>query len=79
MSFMLRKVWHIQFLEEDAKTVLPRKLTFANVEKVRELSVKGGGLRDAESKQAFEHGLSIGRGGMYLALTPQQYAKLKTA
>jgi len=78
MSFMQRKGWTCQFLETDLQTVLPRRLSFADVEKVRELVKRGGGLPDLESAAALEHGIEIGRGGVWLNLTSPQYVKLKT-
>jgi hypothetical protein len=77
MSFMLRERWFCQFLEADLKTALPRKLSFAEVEKVRELAERGGGLPDLDSAAALEHGIEIGRGGVWLNLTPEQYVRLK--
>jgi hypothetical protein len=68
----------LQFLEPDLQTALPRKLSFADAEKVRELVKRGGGLPDLESAAALEHGIEIGRGGVWLSLTPEQYARLKT-
>jgi hypothetical protein len=38
---MLREGWHCQFLEEDCKTSLPRKFTFATADKVREMAERG--------------------------------------
>jgi hypothetical protein len=32
-----------------------------------------------ESKQALEHGIETGRGGVWLTLTPEQYARLRRA
>jgi hypothetical protein len=60
MSFMLRKGWFCQFLEQELQTALPRKLSFADVKKVRELAKRGGGLPDLESASALEHGIEIG-------------------
>ena len=34
---MFRQGWQVQFLEADLKTPLPRKLTFADADKIREL------------------------------------------
>jgi hypothetical protein len=42
MSFFLKSGWQVQFLEPDLKTPLPRKLTFADPEKIRELARRGG-------------------------------------
>jgi hypothetical protein len=37
----------------------------------------GGGMSDLASKQAVEHGIEMGRGGVYLKLTGKQYRALK--
>jgi hypothetical protein len=42
MQFTFRKGWYCQSLEEDAKTPLPRKLTFANDRKFSVATGKGG-------------------------------------
>jgi hypothetical protein len=76
MSFMQRKGWYCQFLEEDLKTCLPRTFTFATSDKVVEWIEKGRGLKDWADRQALEHGISMGRGGVFLNLTPEQYDKL---
>ena len=78
MSFQCRYGWHCQFLEEDLKTPLPRKLHFASPDKVVELVERGGGLSNLESRQALDQAIEIGRGGVFLSLTEEQYAKLKT-
>ena len=59
------------------KTPLPRKLTFTDPEKIRELARRGGAWRDSESRQVLEHAIETGRGGIYLRLTPDQYRKLR--
>ncbi|MEA2260566.1 MAG: hypothetical protein QOJ51_3391 [Acidobacteriaceae bacterium] len=76
MYFFLRSGWQVQFLEPDLKTPLPRKLTFADPEKTRELARHGGAWRDSESRQMLEHAIETGRGGVYLRLTPEQYRRL---
>ena len=58
MSFMLRQGWHCQFLEEDLKHALPRKLTFATPDKIMELVERTGALRDLACRQAVQHGIS---------------------
>jgi hypothetical protein len=77
MSFMDRKGWQVQFLEQDLKTPLPRKLHFASPDKVVELVERGGGLSNLESRQALDQAIEIGRGGVFLNLTEEQYARLK--
>jgi hypothetical protein len=77
MHFMIRDGWHCQFLEEDLKTPLPKRLTFGDVSKVRELAEKGRAFANLEARHAFNQGVEVGRGGIYLQLTEEQYAKLK--
>ena len=78
LSFQCRYGWHCQFLEQDLKTPLPRKLHFASPDKVVELVERGGGLSNLESRQALDQAIGIGRGGVFLNLTEEQYARLKT-
>jgi hypothetical protein len=77
MHFMLRGSWHCQFLEQDLKTSLPRMLIFSSAEKVRELAERSGAFKDLASKQAFDYGVNMGTGSVYLKLTREQYAALK--
>jgi hypothetical protein len=79
MSFFFRKAWQVQFLEADLKTPLPRKLTFADPDKIRELARRGEAWGTSEARQMIEHALETGRGGVYLRLTPDQYTKLRRA
>jgi hypothetical protein len=78
MTFINRFGWSCQFLEPDLKTPLPRRLRFKSPDKIVELVERGGGLKDLAERQAFDHGVAIGRGGVYLSLTDEQYAALKT-
>jgi hypothetical protein len=41
MYFFFRRGWQVQFLEADLKTPLPRKVTFAVADKIRELARRG--------------------------------------
>jgi hypothetical protein len=77
MYFFLRSGWQVQFLEPDLKTPLPRKFTFADPEKIRELARRGEAWGTSEARQMLEYAIDVGRGGVYLRLTPAQYAKLK--
>ena len=58
MNFMLRERWCCSFLEEDLKTTLPRKVSFATPEQVLAFAERGGAVMNLEDCQAFEHGLS---------------------
>jgi hypothetical protein len=50
MYFFLRSGWQVQFLEPDLKTPLPKKLTFADPEKIRELARRGEAWGDIRGK-----------------------------
>jgi hypothetical protein len=76
MSFLCRNGWHCQFLEQNLKTPLPRKLHFTSPDKVVEIVEWGSGLSNLESRQELEQAIEIGRGGVFLSLTAEQYAKL---
>jgi hypothetical protein len=77
LSFQCRDGWHCQFLEADLKTALPRKLRFASPDKLIELIERGGGFTDQDTRLAVNHGIEMGRGGIFLKLTEEQYAKLR--
>ena len=77
MSFQDRHGWHCQFLEADLKTSLPKKLHFTSPDKIIELVERGGGFTNLESRLMVDRGIEMGRGGIYLSLTDEQYAKLK--
>lgn len=77
MYFMLRDGWHCQFLEADLKTPLPRKLNLNSSQKVIETAERGGYNMNLEGRQALDHGIENGRGGVWLLLTEEQYQKLK--
>jgi hypothetical protein len=76
LSFMRSQGWYCQFLEPDLKTSLPRTFTFASEDKLRELVERGGGMVDSESRNMVDHAIEMGRGGVYLNLTAEQYRKL---
>jgi hypothetical protein len=77
MHFFKRGGWEVQFTEADLKTPLPRKFTFADPEKIRELARRREALGTSEARQMLEHAIDTGRGGIYLRLTPEQYGRLK--
>ena len=77
MSFMLREGWHCQFLEPDLKTSIPKKLAFLSQDMIFQLARRGGAELNLEAEQAIRHGISIGRGGIWLNLSEEQYRKLR--
>ena len=77
MYYMLRENWMCQFLEQDLKTPLPRRLYFNDPEKIRRIVEKVGNFADLQDRQALDYGLQMGRGGVWLQLTEEQYRRLK--
>jgi hypothetical protein len=77
MSFQDRYGWQCQFLEADLQTPLPRRLHFTSPDKIIELVKRGGGFKDQESRLMLDQGIAMGRGGVFLSLTDEQYRKLK--
>ena len=78
MYYMRRQGWECQFLEEDLKTPLLHKLHFNSEEKIRTIVDKVGNFANLQDRQALDYGLQIGRGGVWLRLTEEQYLRLKT-
>jgi hypothetical protein len=76
MCFQCRNGWHCQFLEVDLKTALPRRLHFKSSDKVVELVERGGGITDQDTRLMVNQGIEMGRGGVFLNLAAEQYAKL---
>jgi len=78
MHFMFWKGWHCQFLEDDMKTPLPRTLTLGDDQKIWEMAKRGGFPLNIAGRREIEGALRKGGGGIWLDLTPEQYAKLRT-
>ena len=77
MHFMLREDWYCQFLEEDLKTPLPRKVRLKESEKIFEMAERGGYSMNLEGRQAIEQAILKGRGGIWLNLTEEQLSRLR--
>jgi hypothetical protein len=77
LSFQDRRSWQCQFLEADLKAPLPKRLHFTSPDKIIELLERGGGFPDQESLLMLEPGISMGRGGVFLNLTEEQYGRFK--
>ena len=65
------------FLEQDLKVALPGVFVFQASTRVEEMARRGGADWTIADRQAIEHGISQGRGGVWLNLTPTQYEKLR--
>ncbi len=74
---MFRKGWFCQFLEEDLKTPLPRKITVADEKKIFEMAKRGGFTLNIAGRQELQEAIRKAVGGIWLELTPEQYAKLR--
>lgn len=78
MHFMRPHGYCISFHEEDCKTNLKLKLTFATADKIFEIAERWGEIRTHEARQKIERDVAMGRpGGVWLILSAEQYAKLK--
>lgn len=77
MQFVRRDVWHVRFLEPGLQTPLPKTLTFKDDRKIRELARRGEAWQTSEDRQMLDQALAKGAGGVYLRLTPDQYARLR--
>ena len=69
--------WCCTFVEEDLKTPIGEGLRFASEHKVLELAERGGAFKQLADRQAVDHGIREGKGGLWLNLTDEQYRKLK--
>jgi hypothetical protein len=58
MSFQSCLGWHVQFLEADLKTALPKRLVFSDAEKIRELARRGEAMGTSEARQMLELAIS---------------------
>jgi len=75
MYFKKQFGWHCAFRTEHRKK-LPREFTFDSSATVRELAKRGSGLIDKWDRDGFEIDLEVGRGGVWLRLTDEQYLAL---
>lgn len=78
MSFVRNENgWYCRFHHDDlAKTPITRKFVFSSAGKIHEAARRGNGLIDMESRDALDEAVTIGRGGVWLHLTEDQYSAL---
>jgi hypothetical protein len=74
---VLRSIWFCQFLEADLKTSLPRKVTLRDEKKLFEMVERGGVHLSPAERFSIQKAMEAGRGGIWLELSEEQYAKLK--
>lgn len=75
MNFRYCFKWHCGFRSEAGKE-LPKEVTFKDATSIREMVRRGNGLIDQWDRDGFELGLEIGRGGVWLRLSDDQYRAL---
>jgi hypothetical protein len=78
MSFVRNEdVWYCRFHHDNlAKTPITKKFVFSSAEKIHEAARRGNGLIDMESRDALDEAVTIGKGGVWLHLTEDQYSAL---
>jgi len=64
------------FLEADLKTPIPKQLNLVSQEKLFEIAERGGYDLNLEGRQAIQRAIEMGRGGIWLELSEEQYRKL---
>jgi hypothetical protein len=74
--FVRGQSWDCQFLEEDLKTVLPRRLSLKDSRKLFQIAERGGVSMNPGAKFKIQRAIDEGRGGIWLELTDEQYRKL---
>ena len=69
--------WLCEFVDDTRAAIPIRKLQVGTPDKIREIARRGGALKNLETRQMLEYGISSGRGGVTLDLTGEQYTKLR--
>ena len=73
MNFVsVKDGWQITFLEHDCRTKLAMELTFADSDKIREMSQRNGSQVSADIC-SMEYGISLGRGAVWLMVDQAEY------
>jgi hypothetical protein len=66
-----------RFWSRGCKRHPPKTLTFRDEGKIRELARRGEAWQTSEDRQMLDHAIAKGEGGVYLPLSPGQYARLR--
>jgi hypothetical protein len=77
MPFFLQDGLRAQFLDADVKTSTAETPVLGSGEGSGRSAPRGEARGDSESRQLLEHAIDVGRGGLYLKLTLEQYRKLR--
>lgn len=74
MEFFRSFGWHCRFWE--GRRRLPKRLTFRDSAKIYETAERGNARNDKAAREALDTAILIGRGGVGLRLTGEQYRAL---
>jgi hypothetical protein len=69
-------VWNYRFIDTGLAVLGPVRRT-RDPQTIRVIAERGNGLPNLEAKLMLEYGIKEGKGGLYLNLTPEQYAKIR--
>lgn len=72
MTFFRFHGWHCSFYTERWQR-LPKRLTFRDAASIWETARRGNGLIDDADRERLELGIELGRGGIMLRLTDEQF------
>lgn len=75
MSLFHFRGWHCRFTAE-GREQLPKRVSFSNSNQVCEAARRGNGLVDNSVREALDLAIEIGRGGIWLMLTNEQFQAL---
>jgi hypothetical protein len=67
----------VTFLEPGLQTPLPKKLAVKDEGKIKGLARRGEASQTSEDRQMLNYAIAKGEGGVYLRLSPDQYARLR--
>jgi hypothetical protein len=79
LTFFLRHGWQVQFVESDLKTPLPRKLTFADPGKIREVAQARRSMGRAREPPVPGTRHAAGQGACLLAITWNTNSRLSSS
>jgi hypothetical protein len=75
-SFRIEKAGIASSLKKISRPPCPADSHFNPKGKVRQIAERGGAAMNLDTLHALDHAIEIGRGGVWLELTEEQYRKL---
>lgn len=77
LRFKFLHGWHCEFFDETLKTALPRTVLLPDEKKLFEMLKRGGYTLNIAGRREIEDAIRQKKGGVWLDLTAEQYAKLR--